>query len=145
MTLNGRASRRHQRLRCRTAGFLPVLDVLQLVDVSSAGVSMFAKRRREQAWQMSWRRLAAADAKREPYPVLLNADDYRIAAGVRIATARMWYDLRRYGASGYLVGVAVECILRAYRLRLDPHKVTIDSSVRFSSALGVETASLFMR
>lgn len=52
--------------------------------------------------------------------MVLNADDYRLAASARIETARMLYDLRRYGASIYLVGVAVECILRAYRLRLDP-------------------------
>lgn len=52
--------------------------------------------------------------------MILNADDYRQAAGIRIATGGILYEAGRYGACIYTVGVAVECILRAWRVRSDP-------------------------
>jgi hypothetical protein len=50
----------------------------------------------------------------------LAAEDYRDAAAEHVATARLLHDAGRYAAAHYLAGLAVECILRAYRRRMDP-------------------------
>ena len=50
----------------------------------------------------------------------LTADDYRWAAFDRIGSAEALHAAERYAAAIYLAGVAVECMLRAYRVRVDP-------------------------
>lgn len=47
-------------------------------------------------------------------------DDYRFAALERIQAARVMYDVGSFTECVYLVGLATECMLRAYRLRSDP-------------------------
>jgi HEPN domain-containing protein len=49
-----------------------------------------------------------------------NAQDYLDAARERLAEAKHLYYSRRYGLSHYAAGLAVECLLRAYRFRRDP-------------------------
>ncbi len=50
------------------------------------------------------------------------AEAYRQAALEHVATARELYDadLPRYALAHYVAGLAVECMLRAYRHRIDP-------------------------
>lgn len=48
------------------------------------------------------------------------AEHYRQAASERIQAARLLFEQERYPECVYLAGVAVECILRAYRMRSDP-------------------------
>ncbi len=50
----------------------------------------------------------------------LTADEYRWAALARIGAAERLHASAMYASAIYLAGVAVECILRAYRLRVDP-------------------------
>ena len=50
----------------------------------------------------------------------LAADDYRWAALDRIRAAEVLHAAGKYGSAIYLAGVAVECMLRAYRVRVDP-------------------------
>lgn len=50
----------------------------------------------------------------------LSAEDYREAAQERVSAARVLFNATCYVESAYLSGVAVECILRAYRVRVDP-------------------------
>lgn len=50
----------------------------------------------------------------------LSADDYRRAALERIEAARRLFEEHLYAECVYLAGVATECILRAYRVRVDP-------------------------
>jgi hypothetical protein len=52
--------------------------------------------------------------------VNLTADEYRWAALDRIQAAQVLHATGKYGSAIYLAGVAVECMLRAYRLRIDP-------------------------
>ena len=49
----------------------------------------------------------------------LSADDYRWAALDRMRAAEVLHAATKYAAAIYLAGVAVECILRAYRMRID--------------------------
>lgn len=49
-----------------------------------------------------------------------DADVYLAAAKERIAEAAELYDSRRYVLCHYMSGLAVECLLRAYRFRKDP-------------------------
>jgi HEPN domain-containing protein len=49
-----------------------------------------------------------------------NADIYFAAAQERLADARELYRTRHYGLTHYISGVAVECVLRAYRFRRNP-------------------------
>jgi hypothetical protein len=51
--------------------------------------------------------------------VNLTADEYRWAALDRIGVAEVLHAAAKYAAAIYFAGVAVECILRAYRLRID--------------------------
>ena len=44
-----------------------------------------------------------------------NAEVYLTAARERLAEAKDLYNSRRYGLSHYVGGLAVECLLRAYR------------------------------
>jgi HEPN domain-containing protein len=49
------------------------------------------------------------------------AESYREAALEQVQVARDLHDAEQeYGAAHYFAGVAVECMLRAYRMRLDP-------------------------
>ena len=48
------------------------------------------------------------------------AETYREAAKDRIRVARALYKVRHYVTAHYLAGVAVECLLRAYRFRRNP-------------------------
>jgi hypothetical protein len=48
------------------------------------------------------------------------AELYRVAASERSVCARELYDGGRYVEANYFAGLAVECILRAYRIRIDP-------------------------
>ncbi len=49
------------------------------------------------------------------------AETYREAAGEQLKLAiQLHTELGEYGAAHYWAGVAVECMLRAYRLREDP-------------------------
>lgn len=48
------------------------------------------------------------------------ADDYRGAAEKRVVTARPLHEAGRYAAAHYVAGLAVECLFRAYRRRIDP-------------------------
>lgn len=50
----------------------------------------------------------------------LTAEDYRWAALARIGAAERLHTDAKYASAIYLAGVAVECILRAYRVRVDP-------------------------
>ena len=50
----------------------------------------------------------------------LTADDYRWAALDRVGAAELLHHAAKYGSAIYLAGVAVECMLRAYRVRIDP-------------------------
>jgi hypothetical protein len=50
----------------------------------------------------------------------LTAEDYRWAALARIQAARLLHQHAEYASAIYLAGVAVECTLRAYRVRDDP-------------------------
>lgn len=50
----------------------------------------------------------------------LNADDYRRGALERIGAARQLHDRGRFASAICLGGIAVECILRAYRCRVNP-------------------------
>ena len=50
----------------------------------------------------------------------LTADDYRWAALDRIRAAEVLHAAGKYGSAIYLAGVAVESMLRAYRVRVDP-------------------------
>lgn len=50
----------------------------------------------------------------------LTADDHYWAALDRIRAAELLHSDAKYGSAIYLAGVAVECILRAYRVRFDP-------------------------
>src|SRR5579884_1577441 len=45
---------------------------------------------------------------------------YRDAAVEHIPVAEELYDRRRFVLASYVAGLAVECILRAYRLMIDP-------------------------
>jgi HEPN domain-containing protein len=49
-----------------------------------------------------------------------SADAYMAAAQERLADAERLYALRRYALSHYAAGLAVECLLRGYRYRIDP-------------------------
>ena len=49
-----------------------------------------------------------------------SADDYREAAEERAEDARTLYEAGRYALAHYTAGLAVECLLRAYRRRSDP-------------------------
>lgn len=49
----------------------------------------------------------------------LTADEYRWAALTRIRAAEQLHTAAMYSSAIYLAGVAVECILRAYRVRAD--------------------------
>src|SRR3954466_9232425 len=49
-----------------------------------------------------------------------DADVYLAAAKERIAEAAELYDGRRYVLCHYVSGLAVECLLRAYRFRKNP-------------------------
>ncbi|MCY2954152.1 MAG: hypothetical protein NTU53_19625 [Planctomycetota bacterium] len=48
------------------------------------------------------------------------ADVYLTAAQEHVTAARELYDSRRYTLAHYVAGLAVECIFRAYRYRIDP-------------------------
>ena len=48
------------------------------------------------------------------------AEIYLAAAQERAPEAKRLYDLRRYVLAHYVAGVAVECLLRAYRFRRNP-------------------------
>jgi hypothetical protein len=52
--------------------------------------------------------------------VNLTADEYRWASLDRIGAAGALHRAAHYGAAIYFAGVAVECMLRAYRTRVDP-------------------------
>lgn len=49
-----------------------------------------------------------------------NAEDYRIAAEEHVTAANQLYGLRRWALAHYVAGLAVECMFRAYRVRIDP-------------------------
>jgi len=49
-----------------------------------------------------------------------NPEHYLEASLERLEDARILYNEKRYAASIYFSGVAVECLLRAYRMRKDP-------------------------
>jgi len=48
------------------------------------------------------------------------AETYRDAGAEHVAAASKLYDEGRYVQANYLAGLAVECILRSYRVMLDP-------------------------
>ena len=48
------------------------------------------------------------------------ASDYKIAAEEHVSAARELYVRQRYVLAHYVAGLAVECMLRAYRGRIDP-------------------------
>lgn len=50
----------------------------------------------------------------------MNAETYRAAAEEHAAVAAQLYRLRRWVLCHYVSGLAVECLLRAYRYRRDP-------------------------
>jgi HEPN domain-containing protein len=50
----------------------------------------------------------------------LSAQGYKAAAEEHVLAARELYELRRYALAFYVSGLAVECMLRAYRVRIDP-------------------------
>jgi hypothetical protein len=53
------------------------------------------------------------------FNVNLTPDEYRWAALDRVRAAEVLHAATKYAAAIYFAGVAVECILRAYRLRID--------------------------
>src|ERR1035438_940747 len=48
------------------------------------------------------------------------AETYREAAGEMASLARDLHSREQYAVAHYLAGLAVECVLRAYRVRRDP-------------------------
>ena len=48
-----------------------------------------------------------------------NAEDYLCAAKEHVHGARELYSMRRYVLAHYVAGLAVECLFRAYRRRID--------------------------
>jgi hypothetical protein len=48
------------------------------------------------------------------------AETYRDAAKQHVLAAGELYDLGRFAESNYLAGLAVECMLRGYRVMIDP-------------------------
>src|SRR5690348_16148043 len=48
------------------------------------------------------------------------AETYRDAATEHVTVARELYDTDRQVLANYVAGLAVECMLRAYRMRVDP-------------------------
>ena len=52
--------------------------------------------------------------------ILALAETYRSAAAERMASAIELYEKRRFVEANYLAGLAVECVLRGYRVRMDP-------------------------
>jgi hypothetical protein len=52
------------------------------------------------------------------------ADTYREAAGELVSLALDLHEQEQYGPAHYIAGVAVECMLRAYRAKIDPHFVS---------------------
>lgn len=48
-----------------------------------------------------------------------NAQDYLDAAKERVEDSRSCFEREQYAVAHYLAGLAVECLLRAYRLRHD--------------------------
>jgi hypothetical protein len=49
-----------------------------------------------------------------------NAEVYRAAGEEHVTAARELHETRRHVLSHYVAGLAVECLFRAYRFRLDP-------------------------
>lgn len=47
------------------------------------------------------------------------ADSYKAAAHEHVNAARELYNRQRYALAHYVAGLAVECMLRAYRCRID--------------------------
>jgi len=74
------------------------------------------------------------------------AETYRDAARERVKVARDLYERRHYVMAHYVAGVAVECVLRAYRFRRNPeldarhdlHVLYRDSG--FDVAVGTQNA-----
>jgi hypothetical protein len=50
----------------------------------------------------------------------LTTEHYYRTANERMIVATMLFDRQRYGLSMYVAGLAVECLLRAFRVRKDP-------------------------
>jgi len=48
-----------------------------------------------------------------------NAEDYRIAAEEHVTAANQLYGLKRWALAHYVAGLAVECMFRAYRCRVN--------------------------
>ena len=48
------------------------------------------------------------------------ANTYRVAAEEHVTVANRLYDMNRFVLAAYVAGLAVECILRAYRYRINP-------------------------
>lgn len=51
---------------------------------------------------------------------IARAENYRDAAAERMAAAHDLYGFRRWVESSYMAGLAVECMLRAFRHAIDP-------------------------
>jgi hypothetical protein len=51
--------------------------------------------------------------------MVLNADVYLTAAQEHVTVAHELYNSRRYVLAHYVAGLAVECLFRAYRCRVD--------------------------
>jgi HEPN domain-containing protein len=49
----------------------------------------------------------------------IDAETYRAAAKEHVTAARVLYDNGHFALAHYVAGLAVECILRAYRARVD--------------------------
>src|SRR5205085_11749063 len=53
-----------------------------------------------------------------PLSTEFNAEGYKAAATQHVVVAKHLYDAGHYVLSNYIAGLSVECMLRAYRLRL---------------------------
>ena len=65
------------------------------------------------------------------------ADVYLAAAQERVAELKELYKAERYVMTHYVAGVAVECVLRAYRYRLDPEFDARHDLYRLLQASGI--------
>jgi hypothetical protein len=71
----------------------------------------------------------------------IQATDYFETAQERLVDAQLLYDNKRYALSLYISGLAVECLLRAFRLLKDPH---FDARHDLTELLGVSELELIV-
>ncbi|MGH7213356.1 MAG: hypothetical protein ACREIT_01045 [Tepidisphaeraceae bacterium] len=69
-----------------------------------------------------------------------NAESYRASAVEAITAAQVLYNASAFGKSLYLSGLAVECMLRAYRMRINPMFSSRHDLVELQKESGITAA-----